>query len=81
MVIRINYRAVLLIEMLFTQFQLLPKVIKKGVKRPAGDETYQPKKKRAKVTAAPVDLEKCGSIRGSRRLSARLRGQVGLVFM
>ena len=65
--------------MLFIQFQLLPKVLNKGIKRPADNETYQPRKKRAKVTA-PVDLENCGSIRGSRRLSARLRGQVGLTM-
>ena len=61
--------------MLNLQYRLLPKVIKKGLKRPADDETYQPKKKCAKVTTA-ADLENCGSIRGTRRLSARLRGQV-----
>ncbi|KAK7089597.1 hypothetical protein V1264_024532 [Littorina saxatilis] len=56
-------------------FKLLPKVIKKGIKRPSDNDNYEPKKKRAKVVPAPVDLDSTGSIRGSRRLSARLRGQ------
>ncbi|XP_076445841.1 uncharacterized protein LOC143283484 [Babylonia areolata] len=56
-------------------YRLLPKVIKKGIKRPGDDETYQPKKKKARAQAA-VDLENSGSIHGPRRLSARLRGQL-----
>ncbi|KAL8620984.1 hypothetical protein ACOMHN_035920 [Nucella lapillus] len=56
-------------------YHLLPKVIKKGIKRRGGDETYQPRKKKARVQTA-ADLENSGSIRGTRRLSARLRGQL-----
>ncbi|KAK7457293.1 hypothetical protein BaRGS_00039235 [Batillaria attramentaria] len=55
-------------------FKLLPKVVKKGVKRHAADDTYQPKKKRAVSAPSTPDPEKYGSIHGSRRLSARLRG-------
>nr|KAG5686289.1 hypothetical protein BaRGS_010893 [Batillaria attramentaria] len=38
-------------------FKLLPKVVKKGVKRHAADDTYQPKKKRAVSAPSTPDPE------------------------
>jgi hypothetical protein len=58
------------------QYNFAPKVIKKGIKRPADDDAYVPEKKKAKRASVPIDLENSGSIRGTRRLSARIRGQV-----
>jgi hypothetical protein len=58
------------------QYNFAPKVIKKGIKRPADNDAYVPEKKKAKRASALVDLENLGSIGGVRRLSARIRGQV-----